>query len=147
MFRFAEHQADIAIEIEAESREALFRTALESLIILLTGDPDASDSALGVEEHWNQPVDNASIRAAGHDDEERLVDLMNEFLYLCQVNGFWPLRVEDVLFDNRGDIEAVICGLKEHHERTFSREIKAATYHDLKIKTGKVWRVKVVLDV
>jgi len=137
MFRFIEHPADIAIELEGDNRELLFQSGLEAVIALLTGKEDQEilpDSS------------SASICAEGFDDEERLVGLLNELLYLCQVKDFYPISIENVSFD-KSQVTAVIKGLSSRHGTKLVREIKAATYHDIKIKTGKTLKVKIVLDV
>jgi len=147
MFRFVEHQADIAVELEAGSREELFQTALDALTALLTGDPDNRDTSDKIEENLKDLQQNTSIKANGFDDEERLIGLMNEFLYLCQVKGFYPRKTDQIAFNDQGGVSADLTGIFDRHDLQFLREIKAATYHDIIIRSGKVWKVKVVMDV
>jgi len=137
MFRFIEHPADLAVELEADSRELLFQSGLEAVIALLTGRED---------QKILPDLSSASISADGFDDEERLVGLLNELLYLCQVKDFYPVSVKDVSFD-KTQVNAAINGSSSEHGQKLIREIKAATYHDIKIKTGKTLKVKIVLDV
>ncbi len=147
MFRFVEHQADIAVEMEANSREELFISALEAITAILTDDPERYTAPSVVDKKLNHLLGNTSIRSTGFDDEERLVGLMNEFLYLCQVEGFYPLKVNSLTFSRENTVVADLSGLSGEHGLQFKREIKAATYHDLHITSDKTWRVKVVMDV
>ncbi|MCF7811638.1 archease [bacterium] len=136
-FRFVDHPADLAVEIEADSRENLFQSGLEAVIALLTGEEDQAILP---------DLNVAKIIADGYDDEERLIRLLNELLYLCQVKDFYPFTVENVSFDS-AQVTAVIKGKSQGHGLRFTREIKAATYHDIRIEKGKSLKVKIVLDV
>ena len=147
MFRFVEHQADIAVELEADSREGLFISALEAITAILTGDPERYSAPSVVDIKLNHLLGDTSIKSTGFDDEELLVGLMNEFLYLCQVEGFYPLKVNSLTFNRENSIIADLSGLSGEHGLQLEREIKAATYHDLHITSDKTWRVKVVMDV
>ena len=147
MFRFVEHQADIAVEMEADSREGLFISALEAVTAILTGDPERYSAPSVVDKKLNHLLKNSSIRSTGFDDEELLIGLMNEFLYLCQVERFYPLLVNSLTFSKENGVVADLSGLLGEHGLQFKREIKAATYHDLHIVADKTWRVKVVMDV
>jgi len=147
MFRFVEHQADIAVELEAGDRKSLFRNGLEAVIALLTGVPDGEGWERTLEEIPKGKEDIFSIKGDGYDDEERLVNLLNELLNACQIDGWWPLEVESVNFSYDDTVRAWILGVRGQVNRYFVREIKAATYHNLKIDTGAIWRTKVVFDV
>ena len=136
-YRFVDHPADLAVELKADSRENLFQSGLEAVIALLTGEEDQTVLP---------DLDVVTIIADGYDDEERLIGLLNEFLYLCQVKDFYPVSVEKVSFDSTR-VTAVVKGQNSGHGLRLVREIKAATYHDIKIKTGKTFKVKIVLDV
>jgi len=147
MFHFVEHKADLAVELEAKDRAELFKTALEALIELIIEKPEDFVNIADLKENLLILLNTICIVASGFDDEERLISLMNEFLYLCQVKGFRPLYINNIKFDDKGNVTADLSGYPAESDIQLIREIKAATYHDLKIESGKVWRVKVVLDV
>lgn len=137
MFKIVEHQADLAVELEGKTRKTLFKSGIDALIYLLTGK-DISSSDL---------MDNVEISASGFDDEERLVGLLNEFLYLCHTEGFFPIKAKETAFDDKNRVTANLSGHRKGHGFQLQREIKAVTYHNLKIQSGKIWRTKIVLDV
>lgn len=140
MFRFIEHPADLAMEVESDSREGLFQDALEALATLLTGTENGhrSNDAPG--------APTFEIAAEGEDDEELLVGILNELLFQCQVGRWAPGRVRSVRFQP-GRVTVVMSGVEGVGGRGLAREIKAATYHNLQVKSGNRWSAQVVLDV
>lgn len=157
MIWFVDHQADIAVELEADSRSGLFQAGLEAIIALLTIESFYEEAFDGdihslVDEQETDGLllkvsDTFSISADGSDDEERLIGLMNEMLFACQIEDWWPISVESVTFNEDNAVTAVINGFFKKSYLNFKREIKAATYHNLKIRSSPKWTVKVVLDV
>lgn len=137
MRKFVEHQADLAVEIQAPDREGLFKDALQAVIELLTGAPVAVDSS----------ESRLSISAEGFDDEEKLVSLLNELLFACQTDGYRPYSALEVEFPTATSVKALIAVAERGSGLPLAREIKAATYHDLWIESGAEWSVKVTFDV
>lgn len=138
MYRTIEHQADIAVEVEASDRAGLFRAALQALKALLTDETDYT--------HGTDYI-CTTISASGFDDEERLVDILNELLYISQVQRQFPVGIGAVYIDDDQNISAEIQVLAPGSGKSLSREIKAATYHNLKIISSPSWRTKIVFDV
>ncbi len=144
MFRIAEHQADIAVILRSSSRSGFFKSGLEAAISLLTGKDQVQFRHPSID-----PADAESLEIAsqGADDEERLISLLNELLFHCQVEKWFPLSVQSVAFTGYNYVSAGILALRFPHKMTFQREIKAATYHNLKIAKSHAWNAKVVFDV
>ena len=147
MFRIVEHQADIAVELEAEDCHGLFETALEALKVLLTGNSENMETDADENNSNHLKTSTQIITASGFDNEERLIGLMNEFLYLCQVKEFYPVGIGEIKFGRKEDVSAEIVVFAHGQGRELQREIKAATFHDINIKTEPLWSAKVVLDV
>jgi len=140
MYRSISHQADIAVEIEADSLEELFRDSLSALIELLTGDE--SEGARHGDEL--QPF---VIEAEGFDSEELLVGLLGELLFAAQTRQWGPREVVSVELIPASRVTATINGIPNGGGEKLRREIKAATYHNLKISFQDKWRVRIVFDV
>ncbi len=136
-FRFVEHQADIAVQLEGKSKEELFVSGIEALINLLT-DNDS-------ENNKNCTPQLLVIEAAGMDDEELLVNILNELLFRCYNERWFPLTCNSVEF-SESTVQAQIEGYK-NQGKSLSREIKAATYHMLEIRKNTVWKTRLVFDV
>lgn len=153
MFRTVEHQADIAIEMTAPNRLDLFRSALDAVIALLTLPEDKDDNIIPElidNSALASPKNNSNIfdfATNGFDDEELLIRLLNEFLFLCQVEKRFPIKIIDIKFTSEHQLVVAFCFCQIDSQNQFAREFKAATYNDLKIEKSPEWHAKVVLDV
>jgi SHS2 domain-containing protein len=130
MYRWIEHTADIELEIEDESPEAVFTEALVAYGDLLA------------EERGGDPVTHP-VSISAPDLPALLAEWMNELVYLAETDGFVPERVESLALADAG-LEAEVGG-----QRGIPRNpVKAVTYHDLEMrKVDGVWQARVVLDV
>jgi SHS2 domain-containing protein len=137
MFRTVDHQADIAVEIEADNRKGLFMEAVTALISLLMTISDINGSGDEI----------LHLKASGYDDEELLVGLLSELLFQSQTLRWGPKSVLSVGFPDSQSVEAQIVAQTNRGGEHLAREIKAVTYHGMKIENGDRWRVKIVFDV
>ena len=137
MIRMVDHQADIAVEIEAAGRKELFEEAVTALITLLMGTADTGD----------EETRTLCLKAGGYDDEELLVGLLSELLFQSQTLRWGPKSVVSVDFPDSQSVEAQIVAWPERGGEHLAREIKAVTYHGMKIESSDRWRVKIVFDV
>jgi SHS2 domain-containing protein len=130
MYRWIEHTAEIELEIEDESPEAVFREALLAYGDLLT------------EERGGEPVTH-SVSVSAADLPALLAEWMNELVYLAEADGFVPERVERLRLSD-GGLEAEIAGQR----RLPRNPVKAVTYHGLELReVDGAWRARAVLDV
>ena len=142
-FRELDHTADLRVEIFGKDEQELFRNALESLYVLL-GLPPVPGHEGGIE--------TDSLEVHGQDLEEALVHLLGEFLYRATVEG--ERLVLDTVSVRRG--EEGSCEVKvfgrwrklSNEEISGKREIKAVTYHDVRVRrTGEEFCAEVILDI
>jgi SHS2 domain-containing protein len=56
------------------------------------------------------------------------------------------MSISEIIFKD-DSVQAELSGSTWSDNQPLTREIKAATYHDLHIEKGEVWRVKIVFDV
>jgi SHS2 domain-containing protein len=131
--RAVEHTADLAFELWAPDEAGLLREALRALVEALT-----EGAAV-------RPEAERALSLDAIDPEDRLVRFCNELLYLATVHGFVAADADLRLVD--GGLEARLRG-QEGARALLRAEIKAATYHDLRIqrRPGEV-RARLVLDV
>jgi SHS2 domain-containing protein len=134
-YRFADHTADLMIEIEADDRKGLFVEGASALFDILV------ESSLVKVEQFRE------VRASGDDIRELFVDWLRELLYIFAVERivFSQFEIEE-LSDTR--LKARCGGQpfeKGRHEMRF--DIKAVTYYGLEItqSEGK-YRTSVVFD-
>jgi SHS2 domain-containing protein len=131
-----DHTADVGIEVEAASREAVFVNCGRAMFDLMFGLGSVGGDV-------TKPL---SVEA--ENPTELLVAWLNELLYFSAVerilfSGFTDVRLGEQRF------RAVGCG--EHFDPGKHRcdlEIKAATYHDVSLAfaDGR-WKARVIFDV
>jgi len=137
MYELFEHTADLGLRVRAPDLDALFREAAEGFFAMLfEGDAPSA----GAERTFRFGLD-----APRRDD--LLFDWLNELLYTfdttgCVLGGF-EVRVRGAR------LEATARGAPlEQGERGLLREIKAITYHGLKVEPeGDGWLAEVIVDI
>ncbi len=135
-FRQLSHTADVAFEAWGPSRAACFGQAVRALVAAFAEVETAAVSARHAVEFG--PDD---------DDEDLLVDLLDEVVYVLDVDGAVPVGGE--LHDQPNG------GLRGHFDlaavdsvRPSGAVPKAITYHDLLVEaTTDGWRCRVTVDV
>ncbi len=131
-----EHAGDIRIKVFGKSCKELFMNAGYALFDLIT---DADKININLTE---------TVEVSGIDKEELLVNWLTElnFLFLTESKIFKDFEI-DRLTDT--EITATLLGGKFnpfHHQ--LKNEIKAVTFHDLKIEEKKNhWETKIVFDI
>jgi SHS2 domain-containing protein len=130
VYRWLEHTAELGLEIEAPSREAVFEEALTAFAELVgagTGPPLTRE----VELEADEPA-------------LLLVEWLNELLYLADAEQFVPERITS--------FELVSTRLRARVEGRLGERgqlLKAVTLHRLEFREDATvgWRAHVVLDV
>jgi SHS2 domain-containing protein len=136
-YRELEHTADVGIEFETPDVRSGFEVAAASMFDLMC-DLDQ------VGETWRRDV---SVKGREGDIENLMIRWLNELLYI-----FESERVLLSSFDVRlleGDVlEATVAGEKIDRKRhAIKMEIKAPTYHDIRIERWHPgYRVRVIFD-
>lgn len=135
-YRMIDHTADLALEVWAGDEPALLGQAASALIAILTEDAGPGEG-------------ERATRAAeieGLDAEDRLVQWLNEVLYLAVVQGFLYEDAELSLAEG-GGLRASIRGRAGAQDR-IATELKSVTYHDLllSIEPDRA-RARIVIDV
>jgi SHS2 domain-containing protein len=129
--RFLEHTGEVAVLVDAASEEAVFAEVLEAFAELVARDDAGTRGRRLVE-----------ISAA--DRPSLLVEWTNELVYLAEVDGFVPERVEELELGS-GALRATIAGRLDAAPANL---VKAATFSGLEFEeVGNGWRAQIVLDV
>ncbi len=133
--RFLAHTADTAFEAWGPKRAACYAEAVRALVASFA---DVSHAEL---------VDRSRVELPSAADEDLLVDLLEEVIYLLDAHGLVPVRAE--LHDTEDG------GLRGQLELTEVTSVqpsgavpKAVTYHELEVETDATgWRCHVTVDV
>jgi len=131
--RSIEHTADLAVELWAPDEPALLVEGARALVELLTEDGEVRATA------------ERTVELSAIDPEDRLVRWLAEVLYWATVDGFLVTDATLALPDTalRGTVRG-----QSNAAALVRTEIKAVTYHDLRLERGPTGvRARVVFDV
>ncbi len=136
MYEHFEHTADLGLRIRAASLEELFGEAGRALTAALVDPPDSV-----------RPVEPRSIRLEAAERDDLLHDWLAELLYLFETERLLFSRFEVAL--PPGELHATAWGERVDPARhPVELEIKAVTYHGLKIEPSPDgWLAEVIVDL
>ncbi|MCM8797594.1 MAG: archease [Candidatus Omnitrophica bacterium] len=135
-FEILEHTADLGIRVKGRDIKELFINAALALFQI------AAEKLPAVSEEKHEII----VNQTGSDMEELLVNWLNELLSLSSAEG---LIFEKIQVHNISDksIEALVTGSDIRNYKV-NCEIKAATYHGLKVEKDRFGlTAEVILDV
>ncbi|HSJ72916.1 MAG TPA: archease [Miltoncostaeaceae bacterium] len=132
MIEIIDHPGELEMRVTHATLEGLYGEALRGL----AREIDAPGAGARRE---RRPVD---IRSSGADT--LLADLLNEAVYLIDVEGFVPDGLEDARVTG-GALTGVLVGRRSADARAL---VKAATYNGLAVRrVPNGWEGRVVVDV
>jgi SHS2 domain-containing protein len=130
VYRWVDHTAELELEIEAPSEEAVFAEALAAFAELAgEGNGDSASSEVEVE------ADDRALL---------LVEWLSELVYLSEAEQLIPERVTSLELEDRR-LRATVEGRRGRPRHL----VKAVTLHGLELRRDNRggWRARVVLDV
>jgi len=135
-FEILNHTADIGIIAYGEDTSEVFINAARGLFSLIINPEE-----INIKMHHG-------ISIIGSDREALLVNWLNELIFLVDARGllFKNFKISKL---SGTELKAKASGekvnTKKHH---LIREVKAATYHQLKLEqTSEGWRAQVIFDI
>jgi SHS2 domain-containing protein len=130
VFRWVGHTAELELEIEAPSKEAVFGEALAALTELI--------------EHGSGPTTTRELEVESDEPALLLAEWLSELVYLADAEQFVPERIA-ALELGEDSLRATIEG----HVGEPRPLVKAVTLHRLEFQPDDTvgWRARVVLDV
>lgn len=135
-FEIIEHTADIGIKVKSSTLAGLFKCA--GLAI--------ADISTEKQKTQYPKKHKIVIRQKADNLEELFVNWLNELLSVSSVEAliFKNIQINQI---NENSVDAVAIG-SDIRNYKLNTEIKAATYHQLKVKkTGRIWQAEVIFDV
>ena len=135
-FEFIDHTADIGVKAYGADMKQLFANAGRGLFSIIT-----ELEGVGVKE-------SRDILVTAPDRESLLVNWLNELIYLFEANDILFIRF-DIISVSATQIHAIGYGEKiDMAKHGLKTQVKAATYHMLKIEENKdSWQAQVIFDV
>lgn len=135
-YELRDHTADIALYVWGDTLESLFRSAAEGYYAVV-GDL----RPCGATESDSFGIDATDVDALLH-------DFLSELLFRFETGG---VMFRDFVFDRLDDTglrATAACAKVDTAASVFDREVKAVTFHDLRIvESDGRYEVTVVLDI
>jgi SHS2 domain-containing protein len=130
VFRWLEHTAELGLEIEAPTREAVFEEALAAFAELVGGGAG--------------PLTTREVEVEADEPGLLLVEWLSELLYRADAEHFVPERITSLELDGNRLRARIEGRLGEPGQL-----LKAVTLHRLEFREDATvgWRAHVVLDV
>jgi SHS2 domain-containing protein len=134
-FEILDHTADVGIIAYGADLRQAFANAARGLFSLITELDDVEE------------VTHRDIGLEASDEESLLVAWLNELIYRFDTEGILFKRFDISQLDNT-HLKARGYGEKADRSRhQLTREVKAATYHMLKVEKKDGFRVQVIFDI
>jgi SHS2 domain-containing protein len=145
-YELIEHTADIGIRVRGEDLKELFRNAALAMFDIIAEKLTADSCPCLAGRQELTPGKKIAIQQEADNLEELFVNWLNELLSLSATEEkiFCDFEFKNL---NERNLGASVGGgnLKEYK---INSEIKAATYHGLKIEKTKIgWQAEVIFDV
>jgi SHS2 domain-containing protein len=141
-YKILEHKADIKIKVSGKTLEDLFKNAVFTMASILFKDIDAK---------FNKFKFKKIIITKSADKEILLADFLNDVLGESQIKQavFPNVRFIDFQPEGMKEVSYLKAEISGYPIERFDEDIKAATYHDLKISQNKggVWEATILFDV
>ncbi len=134
-FKIIETTADIGLAIRGKNLEQLFESGIKGMSKIIGGNRDPKNVKLTVKKIQLEIKDNY---------EGLLIDFLNELVSL--VNETLWLPVTGRVKIDLNCLKAQLYG-RPVEPKNIEVQIKAATYHNIKIEKQEDYRAKVIFDV
>jgi len=137
-YEFIDHTADLALRIYGSTIDDLFKTASYTLFDLLT-------------DYKGKDTQERMITLSADTIEDLLIEWLNELIAVFFADKFLPVDY-NIVISEKNDQKLLTASLKgdafDPYENKIKREIKAATYHEVKIKSCEGgFEAEVIFDV
>ncbi|MFP4388418.1 MAG: archease [Desulfococcaceae bacterium] len=135
-FETIDHTADLGVRVWAPSLSVLFAEAARAMTSLMA-DSDAIEGR-----------ETVSISAEGADAADLMVNWLREILYLWHGRELLTAEAEVLEIDETRIQSRIRCDPHDPTRHEIRHELKAVTYHDLRVEpTPDGWEAVVIFDV
>lgn len=135
-YRILDHTADIGLEAQGSDPAQLFSNAARGMFAVIAA-PDTV-----------KPTQNLLVKVDADNLENLLVNWLSELLYLSATKRLLLCRFDISEIDPQYIVAKVFGEPIDPSRHELYTEIKAVTYHDLKVaKVDQIWVARVLFDV
>ena len=134
-FEVIDDTADIGIIARGRDLSGLFANAAAGMLYLMAG------------EDFSNPTVHRKLELQADDAEALLVEWLNELLYILDTERLLLNKFDIAVSGNRLEAKCAWEKLEVRRHR-LKREIKAATYHDLRVeKANGEYVARIIFDI
>jgi SHS2 domain-containing protein len=135
-YKILDHTADIGIEVLGKTKKEALANTVEAMFDLISDSKNIS------------VVQEKELIITGADMADMLINLLRETLYMFH-SQMWLCKRCEILELSEEKIIARVAGEPyDARKHQLKMEIKAVTYHTLKIeRVENGWRARVIFDV
>lgn len=137
-YEFIDHTADVCVRVYGATIEELFKNAADALFSLIADLRPFKEN-------------ERTVTIEAETDEDLLIRWLNELISLFFACKFFPVSYNVKVNQNSGTkkLSAILLGKTfVPTKENVKMEIKAATYHDLKIeKNSQGFKAEIIFDV
>ena len=141
-YKILEHRADIKIKVSGKTLEELFKNSVFAMAEILFKGMDVKSDNFKLKK---------IITTKSADREVLLVDFLNDVLGGSQINqAIYPeVKLVDFQPDGIKGVSYLKAEISGYAIERFDEDIKAVTYHDLRIHQSKngIWEATILFDV
>ncbi len=135
-YRILDHTADVGLEARGADLKELFSNAARGMFAVIAA-PDTIRASKEL-----------VVRVEAENLENLLVNWLSELLYLSATRGVLLCRFEISQVDQQHIVARVFGEPIDQDRHELYTEIKAVTYHELKVvEADQVWIARVLFDV
>ncbi|MBU1062420.1 MAG: archease [Candidatus Omnitrophica bacterium] len=141
-YEIIEHTADVGLKVNGASLEELFENAAKGMFEIIAGEAFHHSSKVSESRQ-------IQIKKAVNGSEELLVEWLSELLYIFNREEILFRKFKILRLDNSSEILGAASGQKiNFSQTTLHTEIKACTFHGLKIEKNKSgFTCNIIFDV
>jgi SHS2 domain-containing protein len=137
-YEIIEHTADIRVRIYGKTIKGLFKNAALALFHLIVDYKPKSKK-------------ETEIKLEAQSYEELLINWLNELISAFYAYKFLPANLKISIKENKDyfSLDAKIKGedFNPYENKIIKAEVKAATYHNLKIEKNNGFSAEIIFDV
>jgi len=142
-YRELDHTADVGLEISGHNPPELFINGVKGLFHLIAPRLSVVAAVETIPRDWHP--ETVELNAASNED--LLIHWLNEFIYRFFEKRVYPQKAK-IIYLTENNLRAEIAFVRYRGADDNLTEIKAATYHQLKIsRRGGSYQAAVIFDV
>ena len=94
-----------------------------------------------------KPKERKKVKVKGNDLQSLMFNWLNELIIFVDAENLLFSKFDVKINEKKFELQAECKGEKINPKHELRTEVKAATYHKMKVEKGKTWKAQVILDI